>query len=66
MLQTVIQRLVTDIDSCALWIDTSGDFSAERAAQLVRHFADAVKSIGETILCKESKRRDSLDIRERV
>lgn len=37
-LQVVIQRLVADADSCALWIDTSGDFSAEKTAQLVRHF----------------------------
>ncbi|OJA11134.1 hypothetical protein AZE42_02359 [Rhizopogon vesiculosus] len=37
-LQTVIQRLVADVNSSALWIDTSGDFSAEKTVQLVRHF----------------------------
>ncbi|KAG2147684.1 P-loop containing nucleoside triphosphate hydrolase protein [Suillus clintonianus] len=36
-LQIVIQRLVADADSCALWIDTSGDFSVEKTAELVRH-----------------------------
>lgn len=41
-LQIVIQRLLADVDSCALWIDTSGDFSAEKTAQLVRHFDVAV------------------------
>ncbi|KAG1882165.1 P-loop containing nucleoside triphosphate hydrolase protein [Suillus subluteus] len=37
-LQIVIQCLLANADSCALWIDTSGDFSAEKTAQLVRHF----------------------------
>ncbi|KAG1872111.1 P-loop containing nucleoside triphosphate hydrolase protein [Suillus tomentosus] len=41
-LQVVIQHLLCDADSCALWIDTSGDFSAEKTAQLVRHFDVAV------------------------
>ncbi|KAG1821889.1 P-loop containing nucleoside triphosphate hydrolase protein [Suillus subaureus] len=38
VLQIVIQCLLANADSCALWIDTSGDFSAEKTAQLVRHF----------------------------
>lgn len=37
-LQIVIQGLLADADSCVLWIDTSGDFSAEMTAQLVRYF----------------------------
>lgn len=41
-LQIVIQRLLGDADSCALWIDTSGDFSAEKTAQLVRQLDLAV------------------------
>lgn len=42
-LQIVTQRLA-DTDSCALWIDTSGDFSAEKTAQLVRYFDVAVSN----------------------
>jgi RAD51-like protein 3 len=41
-LQIVIQCLLVNADSYALWIDTSGDFSAEKTAQLVRHFDIAV------------------------
>jgi RAD51-like protein 3 len=41
-LQIVIQCLLANADSYALWIDTSGDFSAEKTAQLVRHFDIAV------------------------
>ncbi|KAG1734176.1 P-loop containing nucleoside triphosphate hydrolase protein [Suillus lakei] len=41
-LQIVIQRLLAEAESCALWIDTSGDFSAEKTAQLVRRFDVAI------------------------
>ncbi|KAG2157975.1 P-loop containing nucleoside triphosphate hydrolase protein [Suillus bovinus] len=37
-LQIVIQRLLSDADSYALWIDSSGDFSAEKTTQLMRYF----------------------------
>lgn len=33
----VIQRLLPDADSCALQIDTSGDFPTEKIVRLVRH-----------------------------
>lgn len=41
-LQIVIQHLLANANACALWIDTSGDFSAEKTAQLVRYFDPAV------------------------